>query len=408
MHTFIIKKNLVMVKNEKLLLFILALVQFANIVDFMIMMPLGPQLMRIFEISPQQFSLLVSSYAISAGISGFLGAFFVDKFDRKVVLLFIFIGFTIGTLCCAFAPTFYFLMSARIFTGIFGGILGSTVLAIVGDVIPSERRASAMGVVMAAFSIASIVGVPLGLFLANKFSWHAPFLFLVGISFIIIFLIIAFVPVLKNHIQKKELHANPFQIIINISKNNNQLTALLFMVFLMLGQFTVIIFISKFMVSNVGFSEDQLFYIYLIGGIVSLLAAPLSGKLSDKFGTKRIFTIFCVLTIIPLFLVTNLPPVPIYIALGVSALFFITLTGRSIPASTMATTVVLPKERGGFMSINSSVQQLSSGFASFIAGKIVYTNAVGKLENFEVVGYIAIACSLITIYLCHKIKSIEG
>lgn len=180
------------------------------------------------------------------------------------------------------------------------------------------------------------------------------------------------------------------------------------MFFLMLAQFTVIIFISKYMVANVGFTEDQLFYIYLIGGIVSLATAPLAGKLSDKYGRKRIFTIFCAVTIIPLFLITNLPVVPIFMALGVSALFFVTLTGRSIPASTIATTVVLPKERGGFMSINSSVQQLSSGFASFIAGKIVYTNALGKLENFHIVGYIAIACSLITIYLCQKIKSIES
>lgn len=395
-------------KKEKLLLMTLAMVQFANIVDFMIMMPLGPQLMRIFSISPEQFSILVSSYAISAGVSGFLGAFVVDKFDRKKVLLFVFVGFTLGTLSCALAPNFAFLMSARIFTGIFGGILGSTVLAIIGDVIPNERRASAMGMVMAAFSVASIAGVPLGLYLANKFSWHAPFMFLVGISAIIIFLIISFVPILNNHIQKKELHTNPFHVITNIAKNNNQLLTLVFMFFLMLAQFTVIIFISKYMVANVGFTEDQLFYIYLIGGIVSLATAPLAGKLSDKYGRKRIFTIFCAVTIIPLFLITNLPVVPIFMALGVSALFFVTLTGRSIPASTIATTVVLPKERGGFMSINSSVQQLSSGFASFIAGKIVYTNALGKLENFHIVGYIAIACSLITIYLCQKIKSIES
>lgn len=395
------------VKNEKMLLLVLALVQFANIVDFMIMMPLGPQLMRIFSISPEQFSILVSSYAISAGVSGFLGAFVVDKFDRKNTLLILFLGFTIGTLCCALAPNFEFLMAARIFTGIFGGILGSTVLAIIGDVIPNERRATAMGIVMAAFSVASIAGVPLGLFLANKFSWHAPFIFLVGISILIFFMIIAFVPVLKNHIQKKELHTNPFQVITNISQNSNQLLMLLLMCFLMLGQFTVILFISKYMVANIGFTEDQLFYIYLIGGIVSLITAPLVGKLSDRYGRKRIFTIFCFATLVPLFLITNLPVVPIYIALCVSALFFITLTGRSIPASTMATSVVLPKERGGFMSINSSVQQLSSGFASFLAGKIVYTNAMGKLENFDIVGYIAIASSLITIYLCHKIKSIE-
>lgn len=394
-------------KNEKLLLLVLALVQFANIVDFMIMMPLGPQLMRVFSISPAQFSILVSSYAISAGISGFLGAFVVDKFDRKNVLLLLFLGFTVGTFACTIAPSYYVFMFARIFTGIFGGILGSTVLAIIGDIIPNQRRASAIGIVMAAFSVASIVGVPLGLFLATKFSWHAPFMFLVCISVLIIILIILVVPSMKNHVQKKELHTNPFQVVINISHNNNQLLMLLLMFFLMIGQFSVIVFISKYMVANIGFSENQLFYIYLIGGLVSLITAPLVGKLSDKYSRKRIFTLFCIATLVPLFLITNLPTVPIYVALCVSALFFITLTGRSIPAFTMATSIVLPEARGGFMSIKSSVQQLSSGFASYLAGTIVYTNQVGKLENFNIVGYIAIASSLITIYICHKIKSVE-
>ncbi|TAG51726.1 MAG: MFS transporter, partial [Cytophagales bacterium] len=234
------------IKNEKLLLFILAFIQFANIVDFMIMMPLGPQLMRVFNISPAEFSILVASYAISAGISGFISAFFVDKFDRKNVLLVVFIGFTVGTLACAYAPTFQILMFARIFTGIFGGLLSSTVMAIVGDAIPNERRATAMGIVMAAFSVASVVGVPLGLYLANEFSWHAPFLFLVSISILILILIIFYIPSMKTHIEIKTTNTNPFQVFINVLNNNNQLIALLFMFFLMLGQFTVIIFISKF------------------------------------------------------------------------------------------------------------------------------------------------------------------
>lgn len=395
------------IKNEKLLLFILAFIQFANIVDFMIMMPLGPQLMRVFNISPAEFSILVASYAISAGISGFISAFFVDKFDRKNVLLLVFIGFTFGTFACAYAPSFQILMFARIFTGIFGGLLSSTVMAIVGDAIPNERRATAMGIVMAAFSVASVVGVPLGLYLANEFSWHAPFLFLVSISILILILIIFYIPSMKTHIEIKTTNTNPFQVIINVAKNNNQLLALLFMFFLMLGQFTVIIFISKYMVSNVGFTEKELTYIYLVGGIASLIAAPISGKLSDKYGRIKIFTIYCFITLIPIYVITNLPPVPIFVALTFNALFFISLTGRTIPASTLVTTVVSPQQRGGFMSINSCVQQLGSGFASFLAGKIVITNASGQLENYEIAGYIAIVSSLICIYLAQKIKSIS-
>ncbi len=382
--------------------------QFANIIDFMIMMPLGPQLMRVFEVTPANFSILVASYAISAGVSGFSSAFFVDKFDRKVVLLFVFIGFTVGTLGCALAPTFAFLMAARIFTGIFGGMLGSTVLSIIGDTIPAQRRASAMGIVMAAFSVASVVGVPLGLFLANMYSWHAPFIFLVIISIIIAVLIALFIPNLTTHIQTKTDKESPFKVLIQISQDPNQLRALLFMFFLMLGQFTVIVFLSKFMVANVGFTEQQLTYIYLIGGIASLVTAPISGKLSDKFGKIKIYTYFCLLTLVPIYIITHLSITPLALALCFNTLFFIGLTGRTIPASTLATTVVLPQNRGGFMSINSCVQQFGSGISSFLAGIIVTTSATtGELQNYDLVGYIAIFCSLISLYLAQKLKSVS-
>lgn len=148
-------------RSEKLLLFILAAIQFTNIVDFMIMMPLGPQLMRLFDISPRQFSLLVSAYTFSAGIFGFLAAFQIDKFDRKTALLFVYSGFLLGTFACALAPGYEWLIAARVFTGAFGGVLGALVLSVVGDTIPMERRATAMGLVTAAFSVASVFGVPL-------------------------------------------------------------------------------------------------------------------------------------------------------------------------------------------------------------------------------------------------------
>lgn len=394
-------------KKEKLLLFILALVQFANIIDFMIMMPLAPQLMRVFAITPANFSFLVASYAISAGISGFISAFFVDKIDRKTVLLVVFIGFTVGTLACALAPTFALLMAARILTGIFGGMLGSTVLSIIGDTIPTERRGTAMGIVMAAFSVASVVGVPLGLFLANTYSWHAPFMFLVIISIFIIVLIILYVPSMRIHIAAKDKNVSPYAILKQVTNDPNQLRALAFMFFLMLGQFTVIVFLSKYMVANVGFTENQLTYIYLIGGIASLATAPISGKLSDKYGKIKVFTVFCIITIVPIYIITHLSVVPVALALCFNTLFFIGLTGRSIPASTLATTVVQPKNRGGFMSINACVQQLGSGISSFLAGIIVTTSATGQLQNYELVGYIAIVSSLISLYLAQKIKSIS-
>ncbi len=392
----------IMFTKERLLLLTLAAVQFTNIMDFMIVMPLAPQLMRLFGITPQQFALIVSSYTISAGITGFFGAFFIDKFDRKTTLLTAYIGFTIGTLACAFAPNYAFLLSARILTGMFGGVIGAIVLSIVGDAVPIERRGAAMGVVMASFSLASVFGVPVGLYLATLWSWHAPFFFLAGIAALACVVIFFVVPNMRGHITKK--HTNPFNILANIAGNRSQLFALLLMFLLMIGQFGVLPFISKYMVANVGFTEKQLTYIYIFGGAATIFTSPLVGKLADRFGNKRIFAIFIIISFIPLFLITNMPKIAIGWVLLVTTVFFVTSGGRMIPATTMITATVSPQNRGSFMSINSSVQHISAGVGSFIGGSIVTEGIDGKLQNFPVVGYIAIVTSLIAIAVSSQLK----
>ena len=393
--------------KEKVLLFTLAAIQFTNVMDFMIMMPLGPQLMRIFDISPQQFSLVVSSYTFSAGVFVFLAAFFIDKFDRRTALLVIYVGFTVGTLACGLAPTYTFLILARVLTGVFGGILGALVLSIVGDAIPLERRATAMGTVMAAFSFASVIGVPFGLYLASQYDWHMPFMLLAVMGSLVAILIYNTIPTMTAHLQKQKVDANPFQFLVNISKDSNQLKALALMVFMMMSQFSYISLLSPYMVSNVGFTEQELTYIYLLGGAVSIISSPISGKLADKFGRAKIFTIFTLLCIIPLFLLTNLPKTEIYIVLIITTFNFVFISGRMIPGSTMITATVLPQNRGSFMSINSCVQQLGSGLAAFIAGSIVTRSPTGQIENYQYVGYLAIVSAFISIYLANQIKAID-
>jgi predicted MFS family arabinose efflux permease len=396
-----------MTSKEKILLLTLAAVQFTHIVDFMIIMPLGPQLMRLFDINPQQFSIIVSSYTFSAGICGFLAAFFMDKFDRKVLLMYTYIGFSVGTFACAFATSYELLVAARIFTGAFGGVLGSLVLAILGDAIPLERRATAMGTVMAAFSLASVLGVPFGLFLANSFDWHAPFLFLGGFTVLVMILITIGIPEMSSHIEAKKSGENPFKFLADILANGNQVRALLLMVFLVFGHFTVIPFISPYMVSNVGFSESQLTYIYLLGGGVTIFTSPFIGKLADKIGKVKVYTIFCLLTMIPIFIITNIGKTEIWLVLIVNTFFFIVMGGRMIPASTMITAAVAPRNRGSFMSINSCVQQLSSAFASLISGLIISKSADGLIENYQYVGYLAIFCGFVSIFLAQNIKSVD-
>ncbi len=384
-------------KNERLLLLTLALVQFTHIMDFMILMPLGPQLMRLFRVTPQQFSLLVSSYTITAGVFGFAGAFVIDRFDRKFALLSMFGCFAVGTLACAFAPNYPILLITRSLTGASGGMLGAIILAIVADVIPLERRASAMGIVTSGFSAASVFGVPFGLFLATQAGWNAPFLFLGLTSLGVAGCIWVFIPPVNRHLHADQPRQRPLEIITNVTSNPNQLRALLFMMLLMLGNFTVIPFISPYLVANVGFPEDKLTYVYLIGGALTIFASPLMGKLADRFGHFKSFQFFMLLYLIPILAITNMPVIPMALVLTVTALFFVFGSGRMIPAMTMISATVTPETRGSFMSLNSSVQQLSVGAASLIGGFIIAKGPVGELLNYSYVGILAVVTSLAAI-----------
>jgi predicted MFS family arabinose efflux permease len=395
-------------KNERLLLYILAAAMFTHVMDFMIMMPLGPQLMRLFDISAQEFSLLVASYTVTAGASGFVAAFFVDRYDRKKSLVFMYTGFMLGTLACAVAPSFYVLLMARSLAGAFGGVLGALILSIVSDVIPLERRAHGIGVVMASFGVASVFGVPFGLFLASQFSWHAPFLFLGGLAIIILLLITARVPVMKDHLRAGG-HASPIEVLRQIFGDANARLGLTFTSVLMLGHFSIIPFVATYMVGNIGFSDAELTYIYLVGGICTLLFSPWVGRMADKHGRLRIFTIFGSLVIIPIVVITNLTPVPLAVALTITAVFFIFSNGRMVPSTTMETAIIRPEVRGSYMSIRSSVQSLSSGLAAFIAGLIITEqpsifNASDKaLIHYEYVGIIAVFFSLVSLYVARRL-----
>ena len=393
--------------KERLLLLTLAAINFTNIMDFMIMMPLGPQLMRIFNINTQQFGLVVSSYTFSAGFSGFCTAFFIDKFDRKRFLQVLYAGFLIGTLLCGLANTYELLMIARIFTGLFGGVLGAVILAIVGDVIPFNRRGQAMGFVMAAFSIASVLGVPFGLRIANQFGWNTPFLLLAFLALPVQFFIFKFVPNLSTYTQAGK-QVQVLQVIKNITSSPNQRKAITLMMVVMFGHFSIIPFLSPYMVSNVGFTEGQLEQIYFFGGLSTIIASPLIGKLADRIGKLKVFTIFVSISIIPVLFITNMPRVDIWITLIATSVFFAVSSGRFIPAQAMVTATVEPQNRGSFMSIVSSMQQLSAGLAAYIAGLVVIKQTNGEMLHYNWVGLMSIAAAVITLFLVRRITAVDG
>lgn len=374
----------------------------------MIMMPLGPQLIRIMHISPLQFSYLVSAYTFSAGVSGFAAAFFVDKYDRKKVLLTGYIGFIIGTFACAFSPTYHLLLASRILAGTFGGLIGAQVQSIVADTFPFERRGKAMGTLMAAFSVASVVGVPLGLYFATVYNWQFPFMIVGALGLIIIPLVYFYIPNMVDHIQKHETKPNPFAVITNILSNTNQMRALMLTSTLMFAHFIIVPLLSPFMVANVGFTEHQLTYIYLVGGTLTIFSAPLVGKLADKYGKQSVLTAFSFIALVPLFFITHIGVVPLYVALTITAGFFVFSGGRMIPSMALVSSVVTPQQRGSFMSINSSLQQITTGLAAFIAGNIVIKSAEGPLLHYNWIGYISIAATFACIVIAKKLKPITS
>lgn len=393
-----------MTTKEKLLLFILACVNFTHIVDFMILMPLGPQLMKIFSVSPQQFGFVVSAYGISAAISGFGLAFFADKFDRKKLLLSAYIGFIIGTFACAVAPSYYFLIIARIIAGLFGGMIGSQVLSIVADKFDYQRRASAMSIIMTAFSVASVVGVPGGLYLANKFGWHAPFYTVGGLAVIVSILISLFVPSINEHLSKTQTKGSVLQVLTDILKNPNQLRALGLSIVIMLGHFSIIPFISPSLVANAGFNQENIYLIYLVGGSLTIFSAPIVGKIADKKGKYPVYVTFAILSMLPIWLITNLYPTPLYVILIVAGLFFVFSNGRLIPTQAMVSSVVTPQQRGGFMAINSSVQLMAQAIATNISGAIIVQRPSGYLEHYNYVGYFAMIMLFFSIFIAKTVK----
>lgn len=388
--------------RERIILILLAALNFTHILDFMILMPLGNYLMPYFDLSPQQFSVLVSAYTISAAVSGFGAAFFVDRYDRKKVLLFAYIGFLIGTIACGIAPTFITLFIARTVAGLFGGLIGAQVLSIVADSFPYERRGVAMGAIMSAFALASTFGVPFALYLANLISWHAPFLLVGILGIALVPLLMRYLPAMTTHLHVEGTpQQSKWSVITNVLADKRQYTALIFSGLIMFGHFSIIPFINPFMEFNVGFSKNITPLIYLVGGVAAFFASNILGKLSDVHGKVLIFMI-CTFSALPMvFVITNLPPVQAYIpVLALFGLWFSAATGRGVTSSAMITSVVSPEQRGSFQSFNSSVQQLGSGLAALVAGFIVSKEPeTGKLLHYNWVGYLSIVVLLFCVYL---------
>jgi MFS transporter, DHA1 family, inner membrane transport protein len=387
--------------SERGILFTLAAVQFTHIMDFMIMMPLGAGFMRVFNITPTQFSYLVAAYGLAAAVTGFAGGFFIDRLDRKKALLWLYAGFGIATLACALAPSFHWLIAARVAAGAFGGVAGSLVLAIVSDVIPPERRGRGMAVVMSAFPIASVLGVPSGLILVDLFEWHAPFLLLAGLSIPIWLVASRFLPAMPPTAVK----THPGRQMWEILTHGVHLRGFVLTACLVFAGASLIPFMSPSLVANTGLSESQLKFVYLCGGAATFFTTNLFGRLTDRHDKVNVLAGVSLLAIVTAFMLTRLGPSPIWVTLTVTTVFFVTMSGRFTPSMAMISNAVEQRYRGGFMSVNSAVQQASGGLANIVAGTLITKGVSGRLEGYPRVGWIAIAAFALTVVLAWRLRA---
>lgn len=393
-------------RAERFFLLTLAGIQFSHVLDFMIMMPLGPILMGAFGIGTHEFGLLVASYSFSAAASGILAASFVDRFERKRLLLISFALFGLATLACGLAPNYLTLIVARGLAGIFGGVMGALVQTMIGDAIPFERRARASSVVATAFSVSTVAGVPLSLWLANTLNWRAPFIFIAILSALFIIIGLRILPELRQHLDKHE-HTHLLSATLAVLGDANHRRALLFSALLIFSGFTVIPYITVYAVGNVGIPQQDIPIIYLAGGAATLISARLIGRWADRRGKVAVYRSLALAAIVPLLAVTQVGASPLWLWVTCTTAFFVLISGRMIPAMAIITSAAQPPLRGTFMSLNGTVQSLAMGLATSLAGFLIAQDAGGKLTGYPLVGYVAVAANLLAMAFVARVRMLD-
>ncbi len=390
-------------RYQKFVIALLAFVQFTAVLDFMILSPLGAVLMPQLKIDPPQFGTVVSAYAFSAGISGILAAGFADKFDRKRLLLFFYAGFVLGTVLCGLATDYRFLLFARIVTGLFGGVLGSVSMAIVADLFPFQARGRVMGLMMTAFSGAQVLGLPVGLYLSNLWGWHAPFLLIAAIATIVgVIAMLALQPV--NEHLKKPLDRDPFHHLIKTVAQPRYQWAFAATMLLATGGFMLMPFGSAFSVHNLGIPLDQLPAVYMVTGVAAMIGGPLMGRVSDRIGKFVTFCVGSVITTTVVLYYTRLGLTPLGAVMAINAVLFIGITARMISAQALSSAIPAMADRGAYMAVSSSLQQLAGGVSSWLAGRIITETADGSIAHYERLGYVVAATVAVSVVLMYRLN----
>lgn len=390
-------------RYQALLIALLAFTQFTIILDFIIMSPLGAILMPSLGITAGQFGVAVSAYAFSAGISGILAAGFADRFDRKRLLLFFYVGFTLGTALCAAAQTYHVLLLGRIVTGLFGGVIGAVVLAIVTDLFPLHLRGRVMGFLQTAFAASQVLGIPAGLFLANHWNWHVCFAAIVVVSIAAIAIIALVMEPVDAHLKLKQ-DKNPFHHLIATVGQPRYTLAFAVTTLLATGGYMLMPFSSAFTVHNLGIDITHLPTIYLVSGLFSIVTGPLVGRASDAFGKYPTFVFGCAMTVVMVLIYTHLGHVSLATAILVNVLMFVGIFSRMIPSQALMSAIPDASQRGSFSAVSASLQQLSGGLGSVLAGAIIAQAPDGSLIHFDRIGYVVVATTIVTLVMMYFVQ----
>jgi predicted MFS family arabinose efflux permease len=389
--------------HQSFMIAILTILQFTIVLDFMVLSPLSAILLPTLHITTAQFGLVVSAYAFSAGASGLLTAGFADRFDRKKLLLFFYSGFIGGTFLCGIAPSYQLLLIARIVTGLFGGVIGSVSYAIITDLFAFEVRGKVMGFVQMAFASSQVLGIPIGLYLAHFWDWHAPFLLIVFVSIIVYISIIWKMQPVNAHLAL-QINRSPFRHLALTISRTRYLKGFAATTLLATGGFMLMPFGAAFAVNNLGVTMEQLPIIYMITGIVSMIGGPIIGKYADRIGKMRLFVLGSVLSMVLVIYYTQLGVTPLWVLILINAILFLGITSRMISSQALTTAIPDPADRGAFMGVNASVAQISGGIASGLAGIIVFQSPSGHLDHYPILGIIVAITMAITIGMMHLIN----
>ncbi|NVJ07530.1 myxochelin export MFS transporter MxcK [Myxococcus sp. AM001] len=383
-------------RQERLLILLLAGVQFTHLLDFMIVLPLGPEFMRLFSLSAAQFGTLVSSYTLASAAMGVLGLAWVDRFGRRSTLLVILGGFITATLACGAAQSHAWLLVARSLAGGCAGLMGAVIMSIIADTIPGERRGQAIGTVMSSLGLSAVAGVPLSLGLANLLGWRAPFWAIGVLGALLWFGLLAVLPRLDAHVTPGTERQAPS---VTALFTPGFALGWLLTFSVAFSSFLLIPYLSAFMVGNLGLKQTDLPWVYLAGGAATLLAARQVGRWVDRFGPARVLGLLLVGTLVPHLGFTHLPASPLPVVMVAFVLFMSLTSTRPIPTIALISARVPPPLRGRYMAMNMAASDGASGLAAWASGLMLATAPGGGLVGFGLAGWLAVGVTTVSLFI---------